>query len=116
MGAASPPYVELHCHSAFSFLDGASDPSELAATAAELGYPALALTDHDGLWGSMEFAQACKGFGIRAITGAEVTVTTLPRVVRGERFPLRADRGARAESGPPVTGPAAERSRSPPRP
>jgi error-prone DNA polymerase len=69
-----PPYVELHCHSAFSFLDGTSDPSELAATAAEFGYPALALTDHDGLWGSMEFAHACKGFGIRPITGAEVTV------------------------------------------
>jgi error-prone DNA polymerase len=61
--SGSPPYVELHCPSAFSFLDGASVPSELAATAAELGYPALALTDHDGLWGSMEFAQACKGFG-----------------------------------------------------
>jgi len=73
--SASPPYVELHCHSAFSFLDGASDPDELAAAAAELGYPALALTDHDGLWGAMEFAQACKGFGVRPITGAEVTVT-----------------------------------------
>ncbi len=78
MGASGPrddpPYVELHCHSAFSFLDGASDPSELAAVAANFGYPALALTDHDGLWGSMEFAHACKGFGIRPITGAEVTV------------------------------------------
>jgi len=68
------PYVELHCHSAFSFLDGASTPMELAAAAAELGYPALALTDHDGLWGSMEFAHSCKGLGIRPITGAEVTV------------------------------------------
>ena len=76
--SGSPPYVELHCHSAFSFLDGASDPSELAATAAELGYPALALTDHDGLWGAMEFAQACKGFGVRPIIGAEVTVTAAP--------------------------------------
>jgi error-prone DNA polymerase len=71
-------YVELHCHSAFSFLDGASDPSELAAVAANHGYPALALTDHDGLWGSMEFAQACKSFGIRPITGAEVTVVLGP--------------------------------------
>jgi error-prone DNA polymerase len=76
MAASAPPYVELHSHSAFSFLDGASDPAELAATAASLGYPALALTDHDGLWGSMEFAHACKGFGVRPITGAEVTVTT----------------------------------------
>jgi error-prone DNA polymerase len=68
------PYVELHAHSAFSFLDGASTPLELAAAAAAQGYPAFALTDHDGLWGSMEFAHACKGFGVRPITGAELTV------------------------------------------
>src|SRR5215211_7350662 len=67
-------YVELHCHSAFSFLDGASTPAELAATAAEHGYPAMAITDHDGLWGAMEFAHACRGFGVRPITGAEMTV------------------------------------------
>src|ERR1044072_3318455 len=72
---ATAPYVELHAHSAFSFLDGASAPAELAATAAELGYEALALTDHDGLWGSMEFAQACRHVGgIRPITGAELTL------------------------------------------
>ena len=76
MMAAHAPYVELHAHSAFSFLDGASTPTELAAAAAELGYPALALTDHDGVWGSMEFAHACKGLGVRAITGAELTVAT----------------------------------------
>ena len=68
-------YVELHSHSAYSFLDGASSPDELAAAAAELGHPALALTDHDGLWGSMEFAHACAGLGVRPITGAELTVT-----------------------------------------
>ncbi|HEY6145239.1 MAG TPA: error-prone DNA polymerase [Solirubrobacterales bacterium] len=67
-------YVELHAHSAFSFLDGASTPTELAAAAAAHGYPAFALTDHDGVWGSMEFAQACKGFGIHPITGTELTV------------------------------------------
>jgi error-prone DNA polymerase len=67
-------YVELHAHSAFSFLDGASTPMELAAAAAAHGYPAFALTDHDGLWGSMEFAHACKGFGVRPITGAELTL------------------------------------------
>ena len=70
------PYVELHCHSSFSFLDGASSPLELAARAAELGYPAMALTDHDGVWGSMEFAVACKGVGVRPLTGAELAVTT----------------------------------------
>src|ERR671919_737912 len=67
-------YVELHCHSAFSFLDGASQPEELAARAAELGYEALALTDHDGVYGSLEFAHAAKFFGVRPITGAEVTL------------------------------------------
>jgi error-prone DNA polymerase len=67
-------YVELHAHSAYSFLDGASLPEELAARAAELGYDTLALTDHDGVYGSLEFAQAAKHFGIRPITGAEVTI------------------------------------------
>jgi error-prone DNA polymerase len=67
-------YVELHCHSSYSFLDGASLPEELAARAAELGYPALALTDHDGVYGSLEFAHAAKDLGVRPITGAEVTL------------------------------------------
>ena len=67
-------YVELHCHSAYSFLDGASRPEELAARAAELGYEALALTDHDGVYGSLEFAHAAKTFGLRPITGAEVSL------------------------------------------
>jgi error-prone DNA polymerase len=67
-------YVELHAHSSYSFLDGASQPEELAARAAELGYEALALTDHDGLYGSLEFAHAARFFGLRAITGAEVTL------------------------------------------
>lgn len=53
------PYVELHAHSSYSFLDGASLPEELAVQAAELGYPALALTDHDGLYGSLEFLHVC---------------------------------------------------------
>ena len=67
-------YVELHCHCAYSFLDGASLPEELAARAAELGYEALALTDHDGVYGSLEFAHAAKDLGVRPITGAEVTL------------------------------------------
>src|SRR6186997_428022 len=68
------PYVELHCHSAYSFLDGASHPEELALRAAELGYEALALTDHDGVYGSLELAHAAKLVGVRAITGAEITL------------------------------------------
>jgi error-prone DNA polymerase len=68
------PYIELHAHSAFSFLDGASTPAELAGAAARYEYPAFALTDHDGIWGSMEFAIACKDCGVRPITGAELTL------------------------------------------
>src|SRR4051794_35108688 len=67
-------YVELHAHSAFSFLDGASSPDELAATAAELGYEAMALTDHNGVSGSMEFALAAQPLGLRAIHGVEIDV------------------------------------------
>src|SRR5438067_1134993 len=67
-------YIELHCHSAFSFLDGASLPEQLALTASQLGYPALALTDHDGLYGSMAFAHAAQKLGLQAITGAELTL------------------------------------------
>jgi error-prone DNA polymerase len=65
-------YVELHSHSAFSFLDGASLPDELAAAAAGLGYGALALTDHNSVSGSMELAVAAKPLGLRPIHGAEV--------------------------------------------
>ncbi|MGI8579918.1 MAG: DNA polymerase III subunit alpha [Solirubrobacteraceae bacterium] len=65
-------YVEFHCHSAFSFLDGASLPHELIAAAAELGHETLALTDHNSVSGSMEFAQAASSLGVRAIHGAEI--------------------------------------------
>src|SRR5436305_11841911 len=82
-------YREPHAHSAYSSLDGASQPEELAARAAELGYEALALTDHDGVYGSLEFAHAAKHFGVRPITGTEVTladgshVTLLVESARG---------------------------------
>ncbi|MCH7952274.1 MAG: error-prone DNA polymerase [Chloroflexi bacterium] len=67
-------YTELHCHSNFSFLDGASHIEELVLRAGELGQTALALTDHDGLHGAMEFAQCARAWGIRPITGAEITL------------------------------------------
>jgi len=67
-------YSELHCHSAFSFLDGASLPEQLALAASQLGYHALALTDHHGLYGSMAFAQGSQKLGLQAITGAELTL------------------------------------------
>jgi len=71
-------YVELHCHSAYSFLDGASQPDELVAAALEQGHGALALTDHDSVSGSMEHAEAAKALGLRAIHGAEVSVVDPP--------------------------------------
>src|SRR5882762_5408951 len=68
-------YAELHCHSAYSFLDGASPPDEILAEAHRLGYRAIALTDHNGIYGSLAFAHAAQPLGLQAITGAEVTLT-----------------------------------------
>jgi error-prone DNA polymerase len=104
-------YVELHCHSAYSFLDGASHPEELAARATELGYEALALTDHDGVCGSLEFAHAAKAFGVRPITGAEVTlsdgshVTLLVESPRGYSNLCRLLTAAHAGTRPKPTEP-----------
>jgi error-prone DNA polymerase len=104
-------FVELHCHSAYSFLDGASHPEELAARAAELGYDALALTDHDGVYGSLEFAYAAKAFGVRPITGAEVSlsdgshVTLLVESPRGYANLCRLLTAAHAETRVKVTEP-----------
>ena len=67
-------YVELHAHSGFSFLDGASHPEELVERAARLGYDSLALTDHDNLCGALVFAHAARAVGVRPITGVELTV------------------------------------------
>jgi len=67
-------YVELHCHSNYSFLDGASFPQELLLRAQELGMPALALTDHDGLYGMVKFIMAAREIGIKPIIGAELTL------------------------------------------
>ena len=71
-------YVELHCHSYYSLLDGASSPEALVEQAAALGYPALALTDHDGLYGAVRFWQAARERGIKPIIGAEVTLAAGP--------------------------------------
>ena len=69
------PYAELHAHSNFSFLDGASHPEELAAEAVRLGLTALALTDHNGLYGVVRFAEAARAFGLPTVFGAELTIT-----------------------------------------
>jgi error-prone DNA polymerase len=72
----SSPYAELHCHSNFSFLDGASHPEELAEEAARLGLEALALTDHDGLYGVVRFAEAARAVALPTVFGAELTLTS----------------------------------------
>jgi error-prone DNA polymerase len=64
-----PPYAELHCHSNFSFLDGASHPEELVVEAARLGLGALALTDHDGFYGHVRFAEAARACGLPSCSG-----------------------------------------------
>jgi error-prone DNA polymerase len=67
-------YTELHLHTSYSFLDGASQPDELVTKAAELGYTAIAITDHDGIHGALEFAKLADEAGIQPITGAEITM------------------------------------------
>ena len=67
-------YAELHCHSYYSLLDGASSPEALVERAAALGYRSLALTDHNGLYGAVRFWTAARDAGIRPLFGAEVTL------------------------------------------
>src|SRR5580692_3824038 len=67
-------YAELHAHSGFSFLDGASDPEELVAEAHRLGLAALALTDHHGFYGVVRFAEAARACGLPTVFGTEVTL------------------------------------------
>lgn len=73
------PYAELHAHSHFSFLDGACHPEELVAEAANLGLEAIALTDHNGMYGAVRFAEAAAEHGVRTLFGSELSL--------GERTP-----------------------------
>jgi len=73
------PYAELHAHSAFSFLDGASTPEELVEEAARLGLRAIALTDHDGLYGAVRFAGAARELGMATVFGAELSLSNTAR-------------------------------------
>ncbi|HEY6416569.1 MAG TPA: error-prone DNA polymerase, partial [Acidimicrobiales bacterium] len=83
---SATPYAELHCHSNFSFLDGASHPEELAEEAARLGLEALALTDHDGFYGVVRFAEAARAVGVPTVFGAELSLG-LTRPQNGEADP-----------------------------
>ncbi len=73
-------YAELHAHSAFSFLEAASLPEQLAERAADLGYEALALTDRDDFGGQVRFLEAAERVGVRPIVGAELTVRRTPLI------------------------------------
>ncbi|TDN92204.1 error-prone DNA polymerase [Microbacterium sp. BK668] len=68
------PYAELHAHSTYSFLDGASSPEELAEEAERLGLHALAITDHDGFYGIVRFAEAAEALQIKTVFGAELSL------------------------------------------
>ena len=67
-------YVELHCHSNYSFQEGASSLYELLERAKELQYPSLAITDHNNLCAAVEFAQAARAYNIQPIIGSEVAL------------------------------------------
>ncbi|MGY4101419.1 error-prone DNA polymerase [Nocardia sp. R16R-3T] len=75
-GGPVVPYAELHAHSAYSFLDGASQPEELVEEAVRLGLEAIALTDHDGFYGTVRFFEAAREWGIPTVYGAELSLGT----------------------------------------
>jgi error-prone DNA polymerase len=121
---AQAPFAELHCHTNFSFLDGASAPDELVERAAALGLSGLAITDHQGLYGIVRFTAAAEALGIHPVIGLEVELLdavvedphrlVVPAHRRSGRG--RAGRGSTASAdGPPerigageVGGPASE--------
>ena len=81
MAKADFPYAELHAWSNFSFLQGGSHPEELVRRAAELGLDAIALTDRDGLYGAVRFANHARQSGVEAIVGSELTFEDGARIV-----------------------------------
>jgi error-prone DNA polymerase len=87
VGPSSPAWAELHCHSSYSFLDGASSPSDLVLEAAARGLSVLAITDHDGMYGVPQFAQAAArlragGASLGTVFGAELSLD-LARKAKG---------------------------------
>ncbi|HZR80619.1 MAG TPA: error-prone DNA polymerase [Candidatus Binatia bacterium] len=94
MSKKQAPYVELRCRSAFSFLEGASLPEDLAARASEVGYDALALGDRDGLYGAPRFWKAGSTAGIRPLVAAEATIEA------GDADTIRGGAAARRTSAP----------------
>ncbi|WP_292831157.1 error-prone DNA polymerase [Microbacterium sp.] len=94
------PYAELHAHSSFSFLDGASSPAELAEEAERLGLHALAITDHDGFYGIVRFAEAAEKFRVKTVFGAELSLgLTAPQAGQADPAGSHLLVLARAEEG-----------------
>ena len=85
MPHAPNTFVHLHNHTEYSLLDGASRIPAMVARAAELGMPALALTDHGVMYGAIHFYKACKDAGIKPIIGCEVYVAPRSRLLREGR-------------------------------
>src|SRR3954464_2922048 len=81
------PYAELHCHSNFSFLDGAAPPEGVVEEAVRLGLEALALTDHDGCYGVVRFAEAARELGLPTVFGAELTMGLTGKHLPGQPDP-----------------------------
>ena len=123
----APPWAELHCHSSYSFLDGASSPAELVAEAARQGVQAMAITDHDGMYGVAQFAQAAArqaeqmGISLQTVFGAELSVGSVGpggRPPGTPRYPLWCPphTGHSPEpDGPGLAGPVRNSRRSDPR-
>ena len=109
-----PPYIELHAASAFSFLQGASLPEDLLQRAAEVGLPAVALVDVNGVYGAPRFYQAAKQAGVKALVGAELVIEDEPMIPAGRRGPLGlvpASPLSRTEGGRWERGPGGEDAR-----
>ena len=99
------PYAELHCHSNFSFLDGASHPEQLAEEAVRLGLEALAITDHDGLYGVVRFAEAARAVGLPTVFGAEITLASATGRLALTEEQTHAQRRSGGQSRPSNTAP-----------
>lgn len=99
-------YVELHAASAFSFLDGASEPEDIVEAAAALGLPAVALIDTNGVYGAPRFYKAAKKAGIRALVGAEVVLDPSPYIPAAADTQKRGPLGIVPPPPPPGLPPA----------
>jgi error-prone DNA polymerase len=98
-------YAELHCHTHFSFLDGASAPDELVERAVELGLSGLAVTDHNGLYGVVRFAAAAQEAGLRPIIGVEIEMADAAVTdPAGYVIPPRRGRGSGSGRGRSLAG------------